>query len=192
MLLCASDCVESSGGGAGARLARQGFVLWRETVCCSVHRPGASWGVKGRSRNRHEDPGIHSHSCSVSLTSSCLSLRWLHVLFSFSSQYPGVAESIHSDINNLMSVLKMSVVLPEGNNYINICLVFVCPPKTSVQRKTADTYSNYSNSCVLKSEAYVYTWKALAVVMFHCWRLKSVFITSCNILNDLIHIHQRK
>ncbi|XP_057695953.1 atypical kinase COQ8B, mitochondrial [Corythoichthys intestinalis] len=29
-------------------------------------------------------------------------------------QYPGVAESIHSDINNLMSVLKLSVVLPEG------------------------------------------------------------------------------
>uniref|UniRef100_A0A673INK9 AarF domain-containing protein kinase 4 n=1 Tax=Sinocyclocheilus rhinocerous TaxID=307959 RepID=A0A673INK9_9TELE len=29
-------------------------------------------------------------------------------------QYPGVAESIRSDINNLMSVLKMSVVLPDG------------------------------------------------------------------------------
>ncbi|XP_033970487.1 atypical kinase COQ8B, mitochondrial [Trematomus bernacchii] len=29
-------------------------------------------------------------------------------------QYPGVAESIHSDINNLMSVLKMSVLLPGG------------------------------------------------------------------------------
>uniref|UniRef100_A0A3P9IPZ0 Coenzyme Q8B n=1 Tax=Oryzias latipes TaxID=8090 RepID=A0A3P9IPZ0_ORYLA len=29
-------------------------------------------------------------------------------------QYPGVAESIQSDIDNLMSVLKMSVVLPEG------------------------------------------------------------------------------
>ncbi|CAK6974968.1 atypical kinase COQ8B%2C mitochondrial isoform X2 [Scomber scombrus] len=29
-------------------------------------------------------------------------------------QYPGVAESIKSDINNLMSVLKMSVVMPEG------------------------------------------------------------------------------
>ncbi|XP_059186482.1 atypical kinase COQ8B, mitochondrial [Centropristis striata] len=29
-------------------------------------------------------------------------------------QYPGVAESIHSDINNLMSVLKMSVALPDG------------------------------------------------------------------------------
>ncbi|KAK9961908.1 hypothetical protein ABG768_007306 [Culter alburnus] len=29
-------------------------------------------------------------------------------------QYPGVAESIHSDINNLMSVLKMSVMLPDG------------------------------------------------------------------------------
>ncbi|XP_071213088.1 atypical kinase COQ8B, mitochondrial-like [Salvelinus alpinus] len=29
-------------------------------------------------------------------------------------QYPGVAESIHSDINNLMSMLKISIVLPEG------------------------------------------------------------------------------
>uniref|UniRef100_A0A8C1TSL5 Coenzyme Q8B n=1 Tax=Cyprinus carpio TaxID=7962 RepID=A0A8C1TSL5_CYPCA len=29
-------------------------------------------------------------------------------------QYPGVAESIRSDINNLMSVLKMSAVLPDG------------------------------------------------------------------------------
>uniref|UniRef100_A0AAY4CRI1 ABC1 atypical kinase-like domain-containing protein n=1 Tax=Denticeps clupeoides TaxID=299321 RepID=A0AAY4CRI1_9TELE len=29
-------------------------------------------------------------------------------------QYPGVAQSIHSDINNLMSVLKMSVALPQG------------------------------------------------------------------------------
>ncbi|XP_055052049.2 atypical kinase COQ8B, mitochondrial [Misgurnus anguillicaudatus] len=29
-------------------------------------------------------------------------------------QYPGVAESIHSDIDNLMAVLKMSVVLPDG------------------------------------------------------------------------------
>ncbi|KAL0972780.1 hypothetical protein UPYG_G00194660 [Umbra pygmaea] len=29
-------------------------------------------------------------------------------------QYPGVAESIHSDIDNLMAVLKMSVSLPEG------------------------------------------------------------------------------
>ncbi|XP_033486766.2 atypical kinase COQ8B, mitochondrial [Epinephelus lanceolatus] len=29
-------------------------------------------------------------------------------------QYPGVAESIHSDINNLLSVLKMSMTLPEG------------------------------------------------------------------------------
>ncbi|XP_036414820.1 atypical kinase COQ8B, mitochondrial [Colossoma macropomum] len=29
-------------------------------------------------------------------------------------QYPGVAESIKSDINNLMSVLKLSIVLPDG------------------------------------------------------------------------------
>lgn len=43
----------------------------------------------------------------------------------YSSQYPGVAESIHSDINNLMSVLKMSVALPEGNKDINVCFVSV-------------------------------------------------------------------
>ncbi|XP_069552541.1 atypical kinase COQ8B, mitochondrial [Brachyistius frenatus] len=34
--------------------------------------------------------------------------------FAMKIQYPGVAESIHSDINNLMSVLKMSVILPDG------------------------------------------------------------------------------
>ena len=31
-------------------------------------------------------------------------------------QYPGVAESIHSDIDNLMSVLRLSVSLPEGES----------------------------------------------------------------------------
>ena len=30
------------------------------------------------------------------------------------SQYPGVAQSIQSDIQNLLAVLKMSVALPEG------------------------------------------------------------------------------
>lgn len=29
-------------------------------------------------------------------------------------QYPGVAQSINSDVNNLMAVLNMSNVLPEG------------------------------------------------------------------------------
>lgn len=29
-------------------------------------------------------------------------------------QYPGVAQSINSDVNNLMTVLNMSNVLPEG------------------------------------------------------------------------------
>lgn len=47
----------------------------------------------------------------------------IHIIlrgYYFSWQYPGVAESIHSDINNLMSVLKMSVVLPEGKDYFNL------------------------------------------------------------------------
>lgn len=29
-------------------------------------------------------------------------------------QYPGVAQSINSDVNNLMTVLNMSNMLPEG------------------------------------------------------------------------------
>lgn len=29
-------------------------------------------------------------------------------------QYPGIAESIRSDVDNLLSVLKMSLMLPEG------------------------------------------------------------------------------
>lgn len=29
-------------------------------------------------------------------------------------QYPGVAQSIHSDVQNLLAVLKMSTALPEG------------------------------------------------------------------------------
>lgn len=44
--------------------------------------------------------------------------NWLCGSF-ISWQYPGVGESIHSDINNLMLVLKMSVVLPEGKHYFN-------------------------------------------------------------------------
>lgn len=37
-------------------------------------------------------------------------------------QYPGVAQSINSDVNNLMTVLNMSNALPEGNciNIISI------------------------------------------------------------------------
>lgn len=34
-------------------------------------------------------------------------------------QYPGVAQSINSDVNNLMTVLNMSNALPEGNRTNN-------------------------------------------------------------------------
>lgn len=34
--------------------------------------------------------------------------------FCLSLQYPGVAQSINSDVNNLMAVLNMSNMLPEG------------------------------------------------------------------------------
>lgn len=68
--------------------------------------------------------GVYSHTCAqtVSLT-TCVSLSasYSAACFSlFSSQYPGVAESIRSDIDNLMAVLKMSVALPEGDNYMTI------------------------------------------------------------------------
>lgn len=61
----------------------------------------------------------------LSAFSHNLHLSLAPIMTSYSSQYPGVAESIHSDINNLMSVLKMSVVLPEGNKDINFCFVSV-------------------------------------------------------------------
>lgn len=39
----------------------------------------------------------------------------LHTALSHSvPQYPGVAQSINSDVNNLMAVLSMSNILPEG------------------------------------------------------------------------------
>lgn len=56
----AQTCAASVGGGTGTRLARQAVVFRREAVRCSLHRPGASWGVEGRSGNCHEDPGVCS------------------------------------------------------------------------------------------------------------------------------------
>lgn len=44
-----------------------------------------------------------------------LSLLNLNTVLSDSVlQYPGVAQSINSDVNNLMTVLSMSNILPEG------------------------------------------------------------------------------
>lgn len=37
------------------------------------------------------------------------------------SQYPGVAQSINSDVNNLMTVLSMSNALPEGTTALCSC-----------------------------------------------------------------------
>lgn len=39
---------------------------------------------------------------------------WLRIYIFISLQYPGVAQSINSDVNNLMVVLNMSNALPEG------------------------------------------------------------------------------
>uniref|UniRef100_A0A672SE82 Atypical kinase COQ8A, mitochondrial n=1 Tax=Sinocyclocheilus grahami TaxID=75366 RepID=A0A672SE82_SINGR len=44
-------------------------------------------------------------------------------------QYPGVAQSINSDVNNLMTVLSMSNALPEGDDQADVCVcvsVSVC------------------------------------------------------------------
>ncbi len=38
------------------------------------------------------------------------------VIYSWFLQYPGVAQSINSDVNNLMTVLSMSNALPEGDD----------------------------------------------------------------------------
>lgn len=67
-----------------------------------------------------------SHPAPVCVSAECVRVICIP------SQYPGVAESIRSDINNLMSVLKMSVVLPEGINFMNKCLVIICPISCTV------------------------------------------------------------
>lgn len=44
-------------------------------------------------------------------------------------QYPGVAQSIDSDVNNIMTVLKLSNMLPEGtviSTYIYIYSYILC------------------------------------------------------------------
>lgn len=46
-------------------------------------------------------------------------------LLTFSSQYPGVAKSINSDVNNIMAVLSLSNALPEGKRAPEIWL-FLC------------------------------------------------------------------
>ena len=48
---------------------------------------------------------------------SLLLTKFFSCLFFLSClpQYPGVGDSIDSDINNLMTVLKVSNLLPEGN-----------------------------------------------------------------------------
>lgn len=55
-------------------------------------------------------------------------------------QYPGVAQSINSDVNNLMTVLNMSNALPEGktSQHANAqhVSVFILPTWLKVQGQT--------------------------------------------------------
>lgn len=54
------------------------------------------------------EPGAFIMPCTTS--SSNLKTAFSHSV----PQYPGVAQSINSDVNNLMAVLSMSNILPEG------------------------------------------------------------------------------
>lgn len=64
-----------------------------------------------------------------------------------SLQYPGVAESIQSDINNLMSVLKMSVALPEGNFNVLVVYLLSMKNKQEVFLDTFDQVSSKARMC---------------------------------------------
>lgn len=48
----------------------------------------------------------------------CIMFSKPSVTHSWFLQYPGVAQSINSDVNNLMTVLSMSNALPEGDDPI--------------------------------------------------------------------------
>ncbi len=47
----------------------------------------------------------------------CVMFSEPSVTYSWFLQYPGVAQSINSDVNNLMTVLSMSNALPEGDDH---------------------------------------------------------------------------
>lgn len=61
------------------------------------------------------DVGAVDSEPSVFIVLCTTRSSYLHTALSHSvPQYPGVAQSINSDVNNLMAVLGMSNILPEG------------------------------------------------------------------------------
>lgn len=73
---------------------------------CPGLLPGCRWLCCG---------GQWMLSWKVFLSYSIAGLSSLNTALSLSVlQYPGVAQSINSDVNNLMTVLSMSNILPEG------------------------------------------------------------------------------
>lgn len=72
-----------------------GVRLWQPFSLGSIASMLARYGWEAN--------GQGSLPCCLPRLTSLLSL-----------QYPGVAQSINSDVNNLMAVLNMSNMLPEG------------------------------------------------------------------------------
>lgn len=69
----------------------------------------------------HKGPSYHVSSVCLHVSIS-IHLFELVLMCSVFLQYPGVAQSINSDVNNLMTVLSMSNALPEGDDIItHVC-----------------------------------------------------------------------
>lgn len=98
---------------------------WRERLSSFDEKPFAAASIG----QVHHGVLKDGREIAVKIQVFSRALVWLPVFgfdrissgeYRFSWQYPGVAESIRSDINNLMAVLKMSVALPEGKDDFNL------------------------------------------------------------------------
>lgn len=97
-----------------SQLERQAGVLWGEAVRSGVYRSGAFREAEGRQRGGDEDSGQKWKKNDPWVQHRSANLNKITPLYLL-LQYPGVAKSIDSDVNNIMTALSLSNVLPEGN-----------------------------------------------------------------------------
>lgn len=95
---------------------------WREKLSSFEEKPFAAASIGQVHHGVLNDGREIALKIQVSIHALCVCVgaHELSACVLESRQYPGVAESIRSDIDNLMAVLKMSVILPEGEGRFDL------------------------------------------------------------------------
>lgn len=97
----------------GPQLEAAAGILRGAAVCRRLHRPGAPGQAEGRTGGRHEGPGVCVGGVGKERPSGPFLTFTQRALL---PQYPGVAQSIDSDVRNIMAALSLSNALPEGED----------------------------------------------------------------------------